>query len=151
MNRRLVPLFTVDPLRCGDRAEWERLFRAYIAFYERVLPDEAYDRAWERLRADHEIHGYGAHEDGHLVGIVHFLTHPHTNAGDVCYLQDLFTDPSARGHGVGRALIERVAAWAAARGCGQLYWRTHVSNSTARALYDQVAEYRGFIVYQRDL
>ncbi len=144
-------MVTINPLRPGDRARWEQLFRAYIAFYGRSLPDGEYDRAWERLLADTEIHGCGAEQDGRLVGIAHFLTHPHTNANDVCYLQDLFTDPSARGRGGGRALIEQVAAWAGERGCGQLYWRTHASNTTARALYDRVAEHRGFIVYQRDL
>jgi GNAT superfamily N-acetyltransferase len=55
------------------------------------------------------------------------------------------------GRGIGRALIAHVAGWARERGCSQLYWRTHQSNAPARALYDQVAENRGFIVYQRDL
>ena len=114
-------MLTIDRLTPGDRDEWERLFRGYIDFYERALPDEAYDRAWQRLQAGTEIHGRGAREDQRLVGIVHFLTHPHTNAADVCYLQDLFTDPESRGRGVGRALIEHVAAWAAEQGCGQLY------------------------------
>lgn len=142
---------TVGSLQTTDREEWERLFRAYIDFYERTLPDAEYERAWQRLQAATEIHARAARLDGRLVGIVHFLTHAHTNAADVCYLQDLFTDPAARGRGVGRALIERVAEWARERGCGQLYWRTRDTNATARALYDQVAEYRGFIVYQRDL
>jgi hypothetical protein len=29
-----------------------------------------------------------------------------------------------------------------------VYWSTHESNATARRLYDQVAENRGFILYQ---
>ncbi len=144
-------MLTVGTLQASDRADWERLFRAYIDFYERTLPDAEYDRAWQRFQVGTEIHARGAQRDGHLVGIVHFLAHAHTNAADVCYLQDLFTDPAARGLGVGRALIEHVAEWARERGCGQLYWRTHETNATARALYDRVADYRGFIVYQRDL
>jgi GNAT superfamily N-acetyltransferase len=144
-------LLTIDRLLPSDRDAWERLFRGYIDFYKRTLPDQEYERAWRRLQADTEIHGCGAHDDQNLVGIAHFLTHAHTNAADVCYLQDLFTDPAARGRGAGRALIEHVAALAAERGCSQLYWRTHQSNTTARALYDRVAEHRGFVVYQRDL
>ena len=138
-------------LRPSDRDAWERLFRAYIDFYERTLPAEEYERAWQRLMAGTEIHARGARDGDRLVGIVHFLTHPHTNAADVCYLQDLFTDPAARGRGVGRELIEHVAQWAQARGCSQLYWRTHTSNAQARALYEKVADNRGFIVYHRDL
>ncbi|MDE3133796.1 MAG: GNAT family N-acetyltransferase [Acidobacteriota bacterium] len=144
-------MLTVDTLEPADRDAWERLFRGYIDFYERTLPAEEYERAWQRFQAGTEIHARGARDGDRLVGIVHFLTHAHTNAADVCYLQDLFTDPGARGRGVGRALIEYVATWAGERGCSQLYWRTHVSNTTARALYDRVAEHRGFIVCQRDL
>ncbi|HEX3615892.1 MAG TPA: GNAT family N-acetyltransferase [Solirubrobacteraceae bacterium] len=144
-------MLTIDRLQPSDRDAWELLFRGYIDFYQRTLADDEYERAWQRLQADIEIHGRVARDDQRVVGIVHFLTHPHTNAADVCYLQDLFTDPRSRGRGVGRALIEHVADWGRERGCGQLYWRTQASNVAARALYDQVAENRGFIVYQRDL
>ncbi len=144
-------MLTIDRLRPEDRDAWERLFRAYIDFYQRALPAEEYERAWGRFQAGTEIHGLGARDGDQLVGIAHFLTHAHTNAADVCYLQDLFTDPAARGRGVGHALIEQVAAWGRKHGCSQLYWRTHASNATARALYDRAAEHRGFIVYQRDL
>jgi len=144
-------LLTIDRLLPSDQDAWECLFRGYIAFYGRTLPDEEYERAWRRLQAGSEVHGLGAREGQSLVGIAHFLTHPHTNAADVCYLQDLYTDPNARRRGVGRALIEYIAAWAAEQGCSPLYWRTHGSNKAARALYDRVAEHRGFIVYQRDV
>jgi GNAT superfamily N-acetyltransferase len=144
-------MITIATLRPDDREAWEGLFRAYIDFYERTLPDDEYERAWQRFQAGTEIHARVAREGERLIGIAHFLTHAHTNNADVCYLQDLFTDPAARGRGAGRALIEHITDWARERGCSQLYWRTRDSNATARALYDQVAEYRGFIVYQRDL
>jgi GNAT superfamily N-acetyltransferase len=59
--------------------------------------------------------------------------------------------PEARGRGVARALIGAVASWAAERGCSQLYWHTQQTNTTARRLYDDVAAYRGFIVYTMEL
>lgn len=82
------------------------------------------------------------------MGITHFLVHASTTAPDVCYLQDLFTAPEARGRGVGRALIAAVTDWARERDCSRVYWSTHETNATARRLYDQVAVDRGFILYQ---
>jgi len=135
-------------LEPADRADWERLFRGYIAFYERTIEDAEYERAWTRLLADREIHGRAAIVDGELVGITHFLCHAHTNSADVCYLQDLFTDPDARGQGIGRALIDEVTQWANREGCSRVYWLTQTHNARARRLYDQVADERGFVVYQ---
>jgi GNAT superfamily N-acetyltransferase len=140
-------MLTIAPLAPADRAEWERLFRGYIAFYERDEPQAMYDGAWAAFMAGDRLHGLGARVDGALVGITHFFVHPSTSGLDVCYLQDLFTDSSARGQGVGRALIGAVGDWAREQGCGRLYWLTHETNATARALYDKVAVNRGFIRY----
>ncbi|MEU8355199.1 GNAT family N-acetyltransferase [Nonomuraea sp. NPDC048882] len=146
-------MLDIGKLLPSDRNVWEGLFRSYIDFYERVEPDEMYDRAWHEFQTDATLHALGARIDGRLVGITHFLTHGNTSTPgtDVCYLQDLFTAPDVRGKGVGRALIEAVADWARSRGCSRVYWNTHESNSTARHLYDKVAENRGFIRYQIEL
>jgi GNAT superfamily N-acetyltransferase len=146
-------VISIGKLVPSDRPAWEVLFRAYIDFYERSEPDDMYDRAWREFQADARLHAFGARLEGRLVGITHFLAHGNTSApgADVCYVQDLFTAPDVRGMGVGRALIEAVAGSARERGCSRVYWNTHESNSTARRLYDKVAENRGFIRYQIDL
>ncbi|MFB4294168.1 N-acetyltransferase family protein [Nonomuraea sp. ATR24] len=143
-------MIDIGPLSAGERAGWEALFRDYLAFYGRTEPASMYEQAWRRFQDGAGVHALGARMDGALVGIAHFLSHPNTSAPgvDSCYLQDLFTAPAARGKGVARALIGAVREWAAEAGCGRLYWHTQDTNATARRLYDQVADHRGFIVYQ---
>ena len=94
--------------------------------------------------------GFIAHLDGQPAGIVHYLYHSHCwRLERVCYLQDLFADPSARGMGIGRALIEQVAAQASIVGAPSVYWLTQDDNHKARKLYDRVATLTPFIKYQR--
>ncbi len=38
------------------------------------------------------------------------------------WLEDLFVEPHRRGHGLGTALLARLAALAVTRGCGRLEW-----------------------------
>ena len=143
---------TITELRPEDRSRWSELWRAYLAFYERVLPDEQYEDTWARLLHGTAIHGLAARRDGEIVGITHYLFHAHCwIPSGACYLQDLFVDPAARGGGVGRALIEGVADRARAQACGRMYWRTQAGNATARRLYDAIATDTGFVVYDYTL
>jgi len=144
-------MISIGRLDQADRAAWEILFRGYIDFYQRTLPQEMYDRAWGEFQEGTRMHALGATISSRLVGIAHFLVHANTSAPDVCYLQDLFTAPQARGQGAGTALIGAVADWARAEGCSTLYWQTQESNVTARRLYDQLAVNDGFIRYRMPL
>jgi GNAT superfamily N-acetyltransferase len=91
-----------------------------------------------------------AESAGILLGLTHFLYHRSTiQVNPTCYLQDPYTAESARGHGVGRALIEAVYAQARSAGSPRVYWQTHESNTVAMQLYDKVAERSGFLVYRK--
>jgi hypothetical protein len=48
-------------------------------------------------------------------------------------------------------LIEGVYAQAKLLGSPRVYWQTHQTNTTARTLYDKVAEHPGFIIYRKQL
>jgi len=141
----------IGPLLPEDRATWEELARGYKRFYRTEEPDDAYEATWRRLREGTELFGLGARIDGKLVGITHYHFHVTFWAADSCYLQDLFVSEEARGHGAARALIEHVAAAARTRGASCLYWLTQEDNARARALYDRVARYEGFIRYDYPL
>jgi GNAT superfamily N-acetyltransferase len=134
-------------LRPAHREAWEVLARGYKEFYATPTSDAEYSTAWKRLLAQDAVHGLGGFLDGKLVGIAHYLFHTSVWAHSNCYLQDLFTLPSARGHGVARSLIEAVAVQARLEGAARFYWLTQEHNSVARALYDKVAKHVGFIRY----
>jgi GNAT superfamily N-acetyltransferase len=140
-------MIDIAPLRAADRNRWNVLARGYKAFYETELADSTYDEVWHRLLIADGIYGFGAHLQGNMVGIAHFLFHRTIWTEEACYLQDLFVDEAARGHGVARALIERVAQAAREHNASKLYWQTRRDNASARALYDKVALHKGFIRY----
>src|SRR3546814_604839 len=83
--------FTVRALQPADRAAWEPLWRAYLAFYETELPAEIYDLTWSRFHDPAEpMHAFGAFEKtGVLVGITHAIFHRSCwLAESTCYLQE---------------------------------------------------------------
>jgi GNAT superfamily N-acetyltransferase len=142
----------IRALRAEDRAEWGHLWKAYLAFYKTALPEEIYDVSFARMLGNdpRDFSGLVAEIDGRLVGLVHFLFHRHGwKIEEVCYLQDLYADPSVRGRGVGRALIEAVYAAADAHGAPSVYWLTQDFNATARQLYDRIGALTPFVKYQR--
>ena len=135
-----------------DQSDWRRLWTAYLEFYESSVSEEVYQNTFARLMnpACPQQNGLIALKDGQAVGLVHYIFHPHNwRIEDVCYLQDLYTDPDFRGAGVGRALIEAVYEMADKRGVPTVYWLTQNFNKTAQVLYDRVAKLTPFIKYQR--
>jgi len=139
----------------SDFAGWLPLWRGYNAFYGRpAFPDAVTRVTWARFLDPAEpVHALVAEAgDRRLVGLTHYLFHRSTIlVGPSCYLQDLYTDEASRGQGAGRALIEAVRERARAASAERLYWHTHATNATARALYDRLAEDSGFIVYRMPL
>lgn len=51
------------------------------------------------------------------------------------YLEDLFVRPAARGRGIGKALLQWLAAHALERGCGRLEWAVLDWNAAAIGFY----------------
>jgi GNAT superfamily N-acetyltransferase len=140
-----------------DYPSWRSLWDGYNAFYHRegatALAEEITRQTWARIHDKHEpVDALVAEHEGKMVGIAHIVIHRSTTRlADVCYLQDLFTSPAARGQGVARALIEAVYLHAQTKGGCRVYWQTHETNHIARTLYDHVAQHKGFIVYSHEL
>ena len=145
---------TIRPLRPADRADWARLWTGYLEFYKTSVTPAVYDSTFARLLGDdpRDFSCLVAERDGVLVGLTHYLFHRHCwKIEEVCYLQDLYVDPAARGTGAGRALIEAVYAAADAKGAPAVWWLTQDFNTEARQLYDRIAQVTPFIRYNRKL
>jgi GNAT superfamily N-acetyltransferase len=140
-------------LAAADRADFLTLWQHYLAFYHVDMPDHVTHATWARLMdAHHPMTGRVAVLDGTLTGFAIHMHHASTwVAGDDCYLEDLFVADTARGHGVGRALIDDVMAIARTKGWHRVYWHTDASNTRARALYDQYTPSDGHIRYRLTL
>jgi GNAT superfamily N-acetyltransferase len=148
-------MFAIRPVVKDDFPQWKPLWDGYNAFYgragETALPIDITQMTWSRfLDADEPMHALVAEESGRLLGLVHYLFHRSTiQIAPTCYLQDLFTLEAARGKGIGRGLIDAVAARARAANSPRVYWLTHETNRVAMQLYDNVAEKSGFVVYRK--
>lgn len=136
---------------------WRSLWSAYLSFYRTTVDDSVYAETWARFFRDHWGEprcrlAFLARADGGArpIGLVHYLFHRHCwRLADICYLQDLYVDPAARGSGAAKALIEAVYDETDQLGAEGVYWTTQEFNYRARSLYDQVGERTPFIKYQR--
>jgi len=54
------------------------------------------------------------------------------------YLEDLYVQPAARGTGLGKALLKRLAQIAVERGCGRFEWCVLDWNVSAREFYERM-------------
>jgi len=139
--------------RPADAAAWRGLWDAYLTFYKVDLDPGITDFTWARLMDPAApLKARVAEVEGRVLGFAIFLHHPSTWVrGDDCYLEDLYVAETARGMGLGRALIEDLAAHARSQGWQRLYWHTDTRNTRARALYDSFVPSDGHVRYRLTL
>lgn len=145
-------MIEIRDIRKEDAADWRRMWKAYLAFYETDRPDEVYRTSFDRLTDPNitDYNGLTAYAGPRAIGLAHYIFHKHGwQIDDVCYLQDLYVEPDVRGTGAGRKLIEAVYAAADAAGRPNVYWLTQDFNTQARQLYDRIAKLTPFVKYAR--
>jgi len=144
-------MITVRPPIPADFKAWEQLWQGYCDFYEESVPPVVTENTWARL-LDEESPLFGllaCDENGNVVGFTNCVVHGGTwSQRDMCYLEDLFVSPEARGKGVGRTLIDAVVAKSQAKGWQRVYWQTNKNNATARTLYEKIVPASDWVIYE---
>jgi len=140
----------------ADWAAWHQMWRANCAHFGASLSVAENEELWRRITDPGNPVGAlvcgGLRAEDTLVGFAHYVLHPHTFSNRlVCYLEDLWVEPSARGTGVGRRLIEGLVVRGRDRGWRRIYWHTEADNAAARVLYDRVAQLTHHVRYDISL
>jgi GNAT superfamily N-acetyltransferase len=128
---------TIRPATRADVPQILTFIRA-LAAYERA--SDAVTTTEEGL----EREGFGpnpfyfcliAEHDGQAAGYAIYYFSYSTWVGPGIYLEDIFVEPQLRGLGIGKALLERVAAIAVESGCQRLQWAVLDWNTPAIDFY----------------
>lgn len=143
----------IRALALADAAPWRELYKGYAGFYKVPMTGDILDRTWAWLHdPTHPLEGLVAFSAGKPVGFAHFWPQPRPLLGrDAGFLDDLYVDPSQRGRGVGRLLIGALSQIARSRGWPMLSWVTAEDNTTARRLYDDVANAANCVTYEKQI
>lgn len=121
------------------------LIRA-LAEYEKLAHEVRFDDAVLRAKLFGQNNGHGPYAeviigevDGAPQGFALFFHNFSTFEGKPgVYLEDLFVRPEARGSGLGKALLARLAAIAVERDCARLEWSVLDWNAPAIGFYKKL-------------
>jgi GNAT superfamily N-acetyltransferase len=144
---------TIRAIEEKDKDQWLKLWAGYLEFYKSTISSEQTELTWKRLiNNELKMFGFVAESEEGVIGFTHCLFRPSTwTETDYCYLEDLFVDPSIRGKGVGRALMNKVVELAKEKNSKRVYWTTQEFNKTARVLYDSIIPVSEFVQYRLPL
>jgi GNAT superfamily N-acetyltransferase len=143
----------IRPAKAADEAAWRDLWLQYVKFYRSSVSEDITTASWQRiLDPKSPIDALVADRAGKVIGICNYVFHEHTwDTRPICYLQDLFVDPDARGGGAAKQLILACEVAAKAKGAFRVYWQTQEYNAPARSLYDTITPRSSFIVYRKNI
>jgi GNAT superfamily N-acetyltransferase len=113
-----------------------------LAVYERE-PDAVVATEADLLRDGFgeapRFHVLLAERDGEAAGFAfYFFSYSTWRGRSVLYLEDLFVRPAHRGHGLGKALMARLARIAVDQGCPRFVWEVLDWNEPALRFYASI-------------
>jgi GNAT superfamily N-acetyltransferase len=128
---------------------WKNVMCKYYEFYNHIPTDEKLEANFAKIKSG-EVESRVAILNGEVVAATNFLTHAHTFAGVVCYVNDLIVLPEVRRLGIATKLFAEISKYAESKCCGKIYWNTAPDNP-ARKLYDNVGYVTKWLKYEINL
>jgi ribosomal protein S18 acetylase RimI-like enzyme len=107
-----------------------------VAAASHLFDGPARPDATARFLAEDGHHLLIAYEEERAVGFVSGVEVTHPDKGTEMFLYELAVDEPFRRRGIGRALVERLAAVARRAGCYGMWVITDEDNEAARATYE---------------
>ena len=101
----------------------------------RLFDNPADDAATDRFLTEEGHHLLIAYEEDHPVGFVSGVEVTHPDKGTEMFLYELAVDEPFRRRGIGRELVDRLAALSRERGCYGMWVITDPENAAALATY----------------
>lgn len=130
------------------RADWDRLYAGYAAFYKVEQTAEMRDRVWGWIGEGRIICLIALDAEGRPVGLAHLREFLRPLSATVAgYLDDLFVDPSLRGSGAVDDLFAAAKGLGRSRSWSVIRWITAEDNYRARAVYDRTATRTKWVTY----
>jgi len=130
----------IETARNEDLQPIIRLLRTQLEEHDVVLTSAALERATQRLIEDHALGRIlAARLGGELVGVavISFLwTLEH--GGPAAWLDEVYVEPSRRGHGIGQQLVEAAMQVARDSGCIALDLEVDPGHEAAERLYQRM-------------
>ena len=136
----------IRPLQPNDFPDWLPLWDGNNLGQR---DEKVTTQTWTRLMDENQpVHGLCAVKGDKLVGLVHYILHPTTGSIEpVCYMQDVYTDPTHRSQGIGRKLVKAVAARGKQEKWARIYWMAESSNKAAQGLYKRLGSKLDFTLH----
>jgi GNAT superfamily N-acetyltransferase len=142
----------IRPVLDSDYEQWSALYHGYREFYKQERSEDVVNTVWSWIHdPNHVTQALVAVSDTGLVGgIAHHRQWPRPLLGTTgLYLDDLFTRPELRGHGIATLLINALSDMAKQQGLNVVRWTTAHDNTTARRLYDSLASATQKVTYDK--
>ncbi len=124
-------------IRALEKSDYKAWLPLWNANCLHRIDQNVTNQTWQRIcDPASDVKGFGAHVNGKLAGIVHYILHPITgNMNPAAYMQDVFVAEDMRRRGIARALVERLALEGREQGWARIYWMAENDNIAAQNLY----------------